>query len=383
MDNTLQAILLLQRLPGMGGPVGYWRLVELFGSPLAVMDESLTVLGKVLKAPALEALGDYRRDPLDSDMGRLLASDMAWLAQHPDVHLLPLGSPDYPPLLREIPRPPPLLYVRGDPSILSLPQLAVVGSRNPTPGGRDNARQFARFLAGNGFAITSGLALGVDGAAHVGALEAEGRTIAIMGTGIDRLYPSRHKTLAEQIVAGGGALVTEFPLGAKSQRSHFPQRNRVISGLSAGTLVVEAAIKSGSLITARYALQHGREVFAIPGSIHNPLARGCHSLIRQGATLVETAQDIVEELGGMLGYQHTLLPPENEPAFDLSVFSADERAVLEALGHDPQTLDSLLDRGNMEVGSLAASLISLELKGAVTETPNGYVRTLELTPSVS
>src|SRR5690554_3142560 len=209
MDQTLQAILLLQRLPGLG--VGsYWRVHEAFGGARAALDQPLGVLAKVLPDPALAALRDYRADPDGSALGRQLKADLDWLAARPEVHLLPLGSADYPPLLAEIPRPPPLLYVRGDPSILSLPQLALVGSRNPTPGGRDSAHRFAQFLAGHGFAITSGLALGVDGAAHAGALAAQGRTIAVMGTGIDRLYPARHKALAEQIVDSGGALVTEF-----------------------------------------------------------------------------------------------------------------------------------------------------------------------------
>lgn len=377
MDSTLHAILLLQRLPGLGAG-GYWRVHEAFGGARAALDKPTEALAQVLTAPALEALRDYRAAPDHSPLGLQLKADMEWLAAHPEVHLLPLGGSDYPPLLAEIPRPPPLLYVRGDPAILSLPQLAIVGSRNPTPGGRDSAHRFAQFLAEHGFTITSGLALGVDGAAHAGALAARGRTVAVMGTGIDRLYPARHKKLAEEIVATGGALVTEFPPGLGSQRSHFPQRNRVISGLSLGTLVVEAAAKSGSLITARYALQHGREIFAIPGSIHNPLARGCHSLIRQGATLVETAADIVEQLEGMLGYQRSLLPEETASAADMTQFSAQEQAILDALGHDPQTLDHLLAKGTLEVGGLAAGLISLELKGAVAETPNGYVRTLEL-----
>lgn len=379
MNSTLRAILLLQRLPGLGAG-GYWRIYETFGGADAALEKPLESMAKVLSAPALEALRNYRADPDGSALGRQLSTDLEWLAAHPEVHLLPLGCTDYPSLLAEIPRPPPLLYVRGDPAILSLPQLAIVGSRTPTPGGRDNANRFAQFLAEHGFTITSGLALGVDGAAHTGALAAQGRTIAVMGTGIDRLYPARHKALAEQIVASGGALITEFPLGLGAQKSHFPQRNRVISGLSLGTLVVEAAAKSGSLITARYALQHDREIFAIPGSIHNPLARGCHSLIREGATLVETAADIVEQLGGMLSYQRSLLPEEAAPAPDMTQFSAQERAILDALGHDPQTLDHLLSQGALNVGGLAAGLISLELKGAVAETPNGYVRTLELAP---
>lgn len=379
MDDTLRTTLLLQRLPGLG--VGrYWQLQEAFGDARRVLEQPLDKLVPVLTASSLQALRDYRADPNNSALGQQLQADLDWLAAHPEVHVLPLGSPDYPPLLAEIPRPPPLLYVRGDPSILGLPQLAIVGSRNPTPGGRDSAHRFAQFLAGHGFTITSGLALGVDGAAHSGALAAQGRTIAVMGTGIDRLYPARHKVLAEQIVASGGALVTEFPPGQSARQSHFPQRNRLISGLSLGTLVVEAAAKSGSLITARYALQHGREVFAIPGSIHNPLARGCHSLIRQGATLVETAADIVEQLDGMLCYQRSLLPQEAAPTVDMAQFSTQERAILDALGHDPQTMDQLLVQAGVDVGGLASGLVSLELKGAVAETPNGYVRTLELTP---
>src|SRR5690606_10493791 len=207
------------------------------------------------------------------------------------------------------------LYVRGNIECLELPQLAIVGSRTPSAGGRDNAFAFARDLASHGFAITSGLALGVDGAAHAGALAGGGKTLAVFGTGIDSVYPGRHKQLAEQILAEGGALISEFPLDTRSMAANFPQRNRLIIGVSLCTLGVEAAHPRGALITARLALQQNREVFAIPGSIHNPLARGCHSLIRQGATLVECAQDIVDQLGGLLTFKREQLaqPPKSLP----------------------------------------------------------------------
>lgn len=385
MDPDLQATLLLQHLPGLGA-TAYWRLIETFNSPLAVLEQPAENLRGLLKPPAFEALRDYWENPQSSDVAQLLQRDGEWLAKHPEVKILGLNSPDYPALLGEINRPPPLLYVRGNLDALNLPQLAVVGSRSPTAGGLDNARRFSHYMAANGFAITSGLALGVDGAAHLGALEAGGVTIGVLGTGIDRIYPSRHRALAERILANNGALVSEFPLGTGPQAGNFPQRNRIISGLSAGTLVVEAALQSGSLITARHALQDNREVFAIPGSIHNPLARGCHSLIRQGATLVESGADLARELGALLGYQQSLVdeparPPAPENAEPQASFSLEEQAVLTALGHDPQDLDSLSERSRFDVGRLAAYLISLELKGAVTETPNGYIRTVELLPA--
>jgi DNA processing protein len=229
--------------------------------------------------------------------------------------------------------------------------------------------------------------LGVDAAAHRGALSAGGKTLAVMGTGIDLIYPSRHRQLAQQIIDSGGALISEFPLGTSSHAANFPQRNRIISGLSAGTLVVEAAVQSGSLITAAYALQHNREVFAIPGSIHNPLARGCHQLIRQGATLVETAQDILDQLDGMLSFKtqevkaqkrkspknHSIdnKPAQAELILDLS---PEEQNLIEAIGYDPVVLDLLVERTGIAVGDLAAQLIALEIKGAVQQTADGYQR---------
>ncbi len=279
--------------------------------------------------------------------------------------------------------------MRGDPASLSLPQLAIVGSRNPSGGGAENAERFAHYMAERGFAITSGLALGIDAAAHRGALRARGKTIAVMGTGIDRIYPSRHRALAQDIIDTGGALVSEFPLGTASHACNFPQRNRIISGLSGGTLVVEAAVQSGSLITASYALQHDREVFAIPGSIHNPLARGCHQLIRQGATLVETAQDIVDQLAGLLSYKRQeikqpllqadfLYPNEQPPASitqEVITLDDQEKQLLQALGYDPLPVDLLAERTGLDIGSLSAQLIGLEIKGLVQQVGASYVRT--------
>jgi DNA processing protein len=317
-------------------------------------------------------------------VGQKLATELAYIESQPGLHCLTWDDPLYPRFLREIPRPPPLLYVRGDRSCLSLPQLAIVGSRNPSGGGSENAERFAHYLAERGFAITSGLALGIDAAAHRGALRAGGKTIAVMGTGIDLIYPSRHRQLAQEIVDSGGALVSEFPLGTSSHASNFPQRNRIISGLSGGTLVVEAAVQSGSLITASYALQHDREVFAIPGSIHNPLARGCHQLIRQGATLVETAQDIVDQLAGLLSYKRQevktarAMQPElfAEPAVvDVEPqLGEDEQRLLQALGYDPLPVDLLAERTGLDVGSLSAQLIGLEIKGLIQQVGACYQR---------
>jgi DNA processing protein len=292
-----------------------------------------------------------------------------WLAD-PANSVIDPGDPAYPPQLQAADPRPPRLYARGDAGCLVLPQLAIVGSRNATAGGRDTARSFAAYLAARGFVITSGLAEGIDAAAHAGALEAGGRTIAVCGTGLDRVYPRTNAALAARIVAGGGALVSELPPGTGAQRHHFPRRNRIISGLAVGTLVVEASTTSGALITARHAAEQAREVFAIPGSIHNPLARGCHELIRSGATLVETAADIVEQLGSALaglaaglGAVPTAAPAgaavdpvDDDPAY---------RRLLEALGHDPVDVDALVQRSGLTTGEVSSMLLMLELQGRV------------------
>ncbi len=232
---------------------------------------------------------------------RQVEHELAW-AQLPDCHLISFADPAYPVLLKETADPPLLLYVKGNVDALVSPQIAIVGSRTPTPAGMRTTTQFAQHLARAGLCITSGLALGIDGASHEGALTVQGRTLAICGTGLNHCYPVSHRALAEKIWRQQGALVSEFPLTMAAQKMHFPRRNRIIAGLSIGTLVIEAALKSGSLITARHALECGREVFAVPGSIHHPLAKGCHHLIRQGAKLVETAEDIFEELAPLYTY---------------------------------------------------------------------------------
>jgi DNA processing protein len=270
-----------------------------------------------------------------------------------------VGDPAYPDALLNSADPPLLLYVQGQVELLATRALAIVGSRHPTAQGEDNAREFAGALARAGFTIVSGMALGIDGAAHEGALDAGGATVAVVGTGLDRVYPASHRALAHRI-AEQGAIVSEFPLGTPPLAQNFPQRNRIIAGLAAGTLVVEAALRSGSLITARLATEAGREVFAIPGSIHSPQARGCHALIRQGAKLVETAADVLEELRGVA-------PPVAAPP--AGPVPADP--VLQALGHDPATLDALIARTGWPAAELAARLLELELDGAVARLPGG------------
>jgi DNA processing protein len=264
-----------------------------------------------------------------------------------------------------------LLYVNGDLDALHLPTLAIVGSRNPTAGGTRNAQQFARHLAERGFVIVSGLAQGIDTAAHQGALDARGRTIALLGHGIDRVYPAANRKLAHRITETG-ALVTEYPLGARPERWHFPERNRLISGLCLGTLVVEAARRSGSLITARLAAEQGREVFALPGSIHNPLARGCHELIRQGAKLVETATDILSELGPLTGHmlETTTASTETEAPAELEP-DADYGRLRELLSHDPIGIDELERQSGLTIGELSSMLLILELHGEVEPLSGG------------
>lgn len=314
---------------------------------------------------AIEALAQ----PDESRIGHALG----WLAT--DGHsLITLDSPDYPPLLREVPARPLVLFVAGDPCTLILPQIAIVGSRNATPGGLQNAGAFAHCLAGAGFCITSGLAEGIDGAAHRGALRAGGRTLAVCGTGLDRIYPRRHAGLARDIAASG-ALVSEFAPGTAPAAGNFPRRNRIISGLSAGTLVVEAAARSGALITANFASEQGREVFAVPGSIHSPQSRGCHRLIRDGAHLVETATDIVDELDGLLQQLGRLAAPGGQANDDAaSALAEGPRRVLDALGWDPVDMDTLVIRSGLTPAELSSMLLPLELEGLVRSLSGGRLQ---------
>jgi len=303
-----------------------------------------------------------------------------WLSL-PDAHLLTPADAAYPPLLREIASPPPQLFVRGNVEALSLPQLAIVGSRSATPSGVETARSFAAHLASLGFCITSGLAEGIDAAAHQGALAGQGLTIAVCGTGLDIVYPRHHAQLAENIVASGGALVSEFAPGTTVQRANFPRRNRLISGLSVGTLVVEASLRSGALITARHAMEQGREVFAIPGSIHNPVARGCHRLIRDGAKLVETAEDIVEELRGLLaGLRQSDAGPAGEIRAEHAGSAAEPDAqyaqLLAAMGWDPVEADSLVTRSGLTIGEVSSMLLLLEMQGTVRALSGGRYQRL-------
>ena len=288
-------------------------------------------------------------------------------------HLVRLGDDMYPELLAGIAGPPAQLYVNGDPEIMHLPALAIVGSRNPTAGGAQTAFEFARHLGATGFCIVSGLAQGIDAAAHRGALAAGAPTVAFLGHGIDRVYPAATRDLARDI-ARHGALVSEFPLGTAPSRALFPQRNRLISGLSLGTLVVEAARRSGSLITARLAAEQGREVFAIPGSIHNPLSRGCHQLIRQGAKLVEAADDIVAELAPLAG--HLLQNADESTSSDrppADSVEADKEYVqlLEAIGHDPVRADELAERSGLTIDQVSSMLLILELEGKIERLSGG------------
>jgi DNA processing protein len=314
----------------------------------------------------------------------LLASDRAWL-EAPNHFLLGVGEPDYPALLQQIPGPPAVLWVRGDPAALWQPQIAMVGSRNPTPGGREHAREFAGAFVQDGWTITSGLAAGIDVAAHVGALDAGGRTVAVLGTGPDQVYPAGHGDVAEAITATG-ALVTELAPGSPPRKQHFPSRNRIIAGLSLGVLVVEAALNSGSLITARLAAEQGREVFALPGSLHNPMVKGCHRLIKQGARLAESTLDITEALAPMagelaralrrrLGTEDHLEPaPVSEDTLnDELLEDADYASLWEALGHDTLTQDQLLGRLELDARELSSMLLMLELRGLVQTLDGGRV----------
>lgn len=286
----LDARLRLHLLPELG-PRRLRKLLSAFPDAASALSAPASAW-RSLGLPA--SCAEPRRS---ADIRERASTALAWL-EGPARHLLCWDDPGYPALLAELPDAPPLLFIAGDPDLLERPQLAMVGSRRASRNGLDNARAFSRSLAGAGFVITSGLALGIDGAAHQGALDTGGKTVAVLGTGLERLYPQRHADLAGQIVEQGGALVSELPLDCPPQAGNFPRRNRIISGLSLGVLVVEASPSSGSLITARLAAEQGREVYAIPGSIHHPGARGCHQLIRQGATLVESVEDVLEALRG-------------------------------------------------------------------------------------
>lgn len=375
--TTTDAWLILLRAPGLG-PARLRRLLDRHGDAACVLD--------ALRRRGDEEAGEAARAWACAPDADAIAADRAWLAE-PQHHLIACTDPDFPPLLRAIPGAPAALYVAGEPTRLWMPQVAVVGSRNAGAGGLATARSFARALTTAGFTVTSGLAEGIDGAAHAAALDAGGCTIAVLGTGPDQVYPRQHRELAARIGAAG-ALVSEFPPGTTGRAEHFPRRNRIIAGLSLGTLVVEAGIKSGSLITARYAMEQGREVFAIPGSIHNPLARGCHQLIRDGAKLTETVEELIGELAPLAGelgdHLRGRLATAALAATAATAQSAAPRGrsedpdyarLLDALGHDPVTIDVLAQRTGLPVPSLSSMLLVLEMEGTVDSESGGrYAR---------
>lgn len=338
------------------GPAGYRALLSAFGLPEEVLRASTSQLGRIVGPSLADAI---KRN----DRQAAVESTVLWLG-HANRHLLTFADPAYPKALLEISDPPPLIYVCGSTEWLSRPALAIVGSRNATAQGRETAEQFARTLSQAGLTVISGLALGIDTAAHRGALEGKGSTIAIIGTGPDLMYPKSNERLGNQI-ADRGALISEFPLGTPPVPGNFPRRNRLISGLSMGVLVVEAAVSSGSLITAKLAADQGREVFAIPGSIHSPLSRGGHALIKQGAKLVESAQDVLDELRVDLG-----VPQANALEVNPNM-SGSNNAVLQYMGYDPCSIDTIVERSRLTPAAVSAILLQLELEGGVASLPGG------------
>lgn len=354
------------------GCVHYQHLLAHFPAPTDLFQPEGYGLAEQLQLPAKTL--KYLKHP---DWQRV-DKDLRW-AQDNHCHIISFHDSRYPALLKEIPDPPPLLFIRGNPTLLSQPQIAIVGSRNPSPGGRQTAQDFAQGLSDAGLVISSGLALGIDAASHQGALASKGAgggtTIAIAGTGPDRIYPARHRDLGHEIIHRG-AIVTEFPPGTPPLAANFPRRNRIISGLSLGTLVVEAALRSGSLITARLAAEQGREVFAIPGSIHNPLARGCHSLIRQGVKLTEDITHILEELGPLATTALAQLEISAKTHISIAGQTTTEIDFLvENMGYEPTAMDTLIERSGLTPDSVSAMLLSLELEGRITSSGGLYSRT--------
>lgn len=309
---------------------------------------------------------DYLRHPNWHEIEK----DLAWEKAATENYIVPINSPYYPKRLLEISSSPWILFVKGHVDILTSNQIAIVGSRRPTPNGKENAFHFSQRLSQAGLVITSGLAVGIDMAAHHGALE-QGKTLAVMGTGVDRIYPASNRSLADKIIEKGGAIISEFLLGVPPLPTHFPRRNRLISGLSLGTLVVEADIKSGSLITACFATEQGREVFAIPGSIHNPRVRGCHWLIKQGAKLVESVEDVLEELPA---YERTVPPSPPPQVRSKNTLAADHMKLLECIDYEPTKIDMLVSRTQFAIQLIASLLVDLELEGYITSTSGGYMR---------
>ena len=372
--DELAAWLRLALTPGVGASAAR-KLLAAFGLPGQVLAQSRSALEQIVSSAQAMALHET-----PAALAGLLETTWQWLQGTEPAgasrRIVTLGDPGYPASLLEMADPPLMLYLLGAPAF-DLTQvecsIAIVGSRNPTPQGESNARNFARALGDAGLVVVSGLALGVDGAAHQGALDAAGdsarlATVAVVGTGLDRVYPVRHRALAHAI-AERGLIVSEFPLGTPPLAPNFPRRNRIIAGLSRGTLVVEAALQSGSLVTARLAVEQGKEVFAMPGSIHSPQSRGCHALIRQGAKLVESVADILEELR-LPGAMNSIASSAGG-ASAAGRFDSNEDPLLAALGFDPVSLDALGARTGWGAAELQVKLLDLELEGTVARLPGG------------
>ena len=381
MQKSLVQTLVLLNLPGCGAAT-FWKLLDAFGSLEQLFNCDPPQLDLFLKPPAIARFIDFQQKGDESQAGIEAEKEIA-LCEHLGIQLITPQDATYPELLLETKRHPPLLYVAGRADVLKLPQIALVGSRKPTPTGQLIAGEFAEELSAKGFVITSGLALGIDASAHRGALRRERPTVAVLGSGLSRIYPSRHAKLAKEIVSTGGALVSEFPLDAVAKPSHFPQRNRIVSGLSIGTVVIEAALKSGSLITARFALQQNREVFAVPGSIRSEASRGCHAMIKSGATLVERPKDIVQELSGALAYYTDLLPEPDlskpqqliqKETIARNTDSSKNKKVLACVGYDAMPIEQIAHLANMSIDVLSAVLLELEFSGLIENTGMGYIK---------
>jgi DNA processing protein len=359
-DRNEDALLwvALSSIHGLGGET-LRRLLKTFGLPANIFATPVSELTTVVKRDSARAIAE------GPDL-EALKPTREWLAQ-PENHFVTLADSTYPKSLLDLPDAPPMLYVKGRVELLNTTSIAIVGSRNATPQGEQNAEAFAEVFSQAGITVISGLALGIDAAAHRGGLRGDASTIAVVGTGLDTVYPARNKTLAHQI-ARHGAIVSEFPLATPPNRENFPRRNRIISGLASGVLVVEAALSSGSLITARLAAEQGRDVFAIPGSIHSPFSKGCHSLIKQGAKLVESAQDVLEELKW-----HSTSPANADEQDD----DPSANPLLQHMGYDAVSVDALAARANVSAEKISQTLLELELSGDISSLPGGLYQRLK------
>jgi DNA processing protein len=361
--NELPYWLAALHMPGIG-PAKMRRWLQRFANIQALFTANIAEL-------AVAGLTSKEIKLVQNPNWHAVEADLKW-SEKINCHIVTLNDNRYPFLLKELSDSPLVLYVRGAVEKLSLPQIAIVGSRNPSVIGKETAQQFATYLAKVGLVVTSGLAAGIDAACHRGALIA-GSTIAVMGTGLNHIYPATHCQLAEDIMMSG-ALVSEFSPNTLPMASNFPRRNRIISGLSLGVVVIEAALRSGSLITARFAVEQGREVFAMPGSIHNPLAKGCHHLIREGAKLIETADDILAELGP-LWQAATAFSAEKEPSLEFAL-EQKYRDFLGYIEYDVTSIDAIIIRSGLTAGEVSSMLLKLELLGLIAVTPGGYTRSV-------